>query len=163
MKFFFRAYGSNAAVPGSAVQNKSFLHAKSFLKSPLNITPYKSLNTSRGVVSEPDLLYTSEAEILDVFSDQGVIQLNSKSLTSSTTTQTNQTITKIVCPLLKLLQPLISVPKPTMSSRIPTVTKSSISTQAYLLPSTSVAVTMSSESQPPILLIDTASATSNSL
>ncbi|GFU11475.1 uncharacterized protein TNCV_4742181 [Trichonephila clavipes] len=30
---------------------------------------------SRGVISEPDLLSTSEAEILDGFSDQGVIQV----------------------------------------------------------------------------------------
>ncbi|GFX25032.1 RNA-directed DNA polymerase from mobile element jockey [Trichonephila clavipes] len=48
-----------------------FLLAKSFLDSPVNISPHKSLNTSRGVVSEPDLLTTPEAEILDGFSDQG--------------------------------------------------------------------------------------------
>ncbi|GFU15141.1 RNA-directed DNA polymerase from mobile element jockey [Trichonephila clavipes] len=40
---------------GSAVQTKSFLLAKSFLDSPANITPHKSLNSSRGVISEPDL------------------------------------------------------------------------------------------------------------
>ncbi|GFW15715.1 hypothetical protein TNCV_3582131 [Trichonephila clavipes] len=52
----------------------------------------------------------------------------------------------------------------TMTSRIPTITKSSTSTQAQLLPSTSsVPVTPSSESQPPIPLIDTAPATSNSI
>ncbi|GFT09269.1 hypothetical protein TNCV_5061611 [Trichonephila clavipes] len=50
-----------------------------------------------------------------------------------------------------------------MSSQIPTVTKSSTTTQANLLPSTSsVTVTSSSESQPPIPLIDTAPTTSNS-
>ncbi|GFV46395.1 putative RNA-directed DNA polymerase from transposon BS [Trichonephila clavipes] len=49
---FTRTYGSNAAVPG----------------------PHKSLNTSRCVISEPDLLTTPEAEILDGFSDQGVTQ-----------------------------------------------------------------------------------------
>ncbi|GFT41204.1 hypothetical protein TNCV_3403611 [Trichonephila clavipes] len=65
---------------------------------------------------------------------------------------------------LKLLQPLISDLKPTMSSSIPTVAKSSTSTQAHLLPSTSsIAVTTSSESQPPISLIVTAPATSSSL
>ncbi|GFT94240.1 RNA-directed DNA polymerase from mobile element jockey [Trichonephila clavipes] len=58
----------------SAVQTKSFLLAKSFLGSPANITPHKSLNSSRGVISEPDLLTTSDAEILEGFSSQGVIQ-----------------------------------------------------------------------------------------
>ncbi|GFT83383.1 uncharacterized protein TNCV_4051191 [Trichonephila clavipes] len=60
----------------SALQTKSFLLAKTFLDSPVNIIPHKSLNTSRGVISEPDLLTTPEAEILDGFSDQGVIQLH---------------------------------------------------------------------------------------
>ncbi|GFU45941.1 RNA-directed DNA polymerase from mobile element jockey [Trichonephila clavipes] len=62
----------------SALQTKFFfLLAKSFLDSPLTLSPHKSLNTSRGVVSEPDLLSTPETEILDGFSDQGVIQLPS--------------------------------------------------------------------------------------
>ncbi|GFX39239.1 uncharacterized protein TNCV_3859641 [Trichonephila clavipes] len=59
----------------SAVQTKSFFLAKTFLDSPLTISPHKSLNISRGVISEPDLLSTPEAEILDGFSDQGVIQV----------------------------------------------------------------------------------------
>ncbi|GFV83881.1 uncharacterized protein TNCV_387891 [Trichonephila clavipes] len=59
----------------SAVQTKSFLFAKSFLDSPANITPHKSLNSSRGVIPEPDLLTTSEAKILEGFSNQGVIQV----------------------------------------------------------------------------------------
>ncbi|GFX87046.1 uncharacterized protein TNCV_2636861 [Trichonephila clavipes] len=54
----------------SAFQTKSFLLAKSFLDSPANITPHKSLNSSRGVISEPDLLTSSEAEILEGFSNQ---------------------------------------------------------------------------------------------
>ncbi|GFX54398.1 putative RNA-directed DNA polymerase from transposon BS [Trichonephila clavipes] len=49
--------------------------AKSFLDSPLRISPHKSLNTSDGVISEPDLLSTPEAEILDGFSDQGMIHV----------------------------------------------------------------------------------------
>ncbi|GFX90074.1 uncharacterized protein TNCV_2420581 [Trichonephila clavipes] len=57
----------------SALQTKSFFLAKTFLDSPLTISPHKSLNTSRGVISEPDLLSSPEAEILDGFSDQGVI------------------------------------------------------------------------------------------
>ncbi|GFY00718.1 uncharacterized protein TNCV_2141101 [Trichonephila clavipes] len=59
----------------SSTQTKSFLLAKTFLDSPVNIIPHKSLNTSRGVISEPDLLTTSEAEILEGFSNQGVIQV----------------------------------------------------------------------------------------
>ncbi|GFV70098.1 uncharacterized protein TNCV_3714751 [Trichonephila clavipes] len=55
----------------SSTQTKAFLLAKTFLDSPVNIIPHKSLNTSRGVISEPDLLTTPEAEILNGFSDQG--------------------------------------------------------------------------------------------
>ncbi|GFU64486.1 uncharacterized protein TNCV_2526011 [Trichonephila clavipes] len=58
----------------SSTQTKSFLLTKTFLDSPVNIIPHKSLNTSRGVISETDLLTTSEAEILEGFSHQGVIQ-----------------------------------------------------------------------------------------
>ncbi|GFV17016.1 RNA-directed DNA polymerase from mobile element jockey [Trichonephila clavipes] len=58
----------------SSTQTKSFLLAKTFLDSPVNIIPRKSLNTYRGVISEPYLLTTSEAEILEGFSNQGVIQ-----------------------------------------------------------------------------------------
>ncbi|GFX16013.1 uncharacterized protein TNCV_4702721 [Trichonephila clavipes] len=41
---------------------------------PLTASPHKSLNSCRGVISEPDLLSTSDAEILEGFSDQGVVQ-----------------------------------------------------------------------------------------
>ncbi|GFU72585.1 uncharacterized protein TNCV_3746231 [Trichonephila clavipes] len=58
----------------SALQTKSFLLAKSFLDCPVSIVPHKSLNSCRGVIFEPDLLTTTDAEILDGFSDQGVIQ-----------------------------------------------------------------------------------------
>ncbi|GFY33397.1 hypothetical protein TNCV_1898491 [Trichonephila clavipes] len=37
------------------------------------VTPHKSLNSSRYFISEPDLLTTPEAKILEEFSDQGVI------------------------------------------------------------------------------------------
>ncbi|GFT50999.1 hypothetical protein TNCV_2585951 [Trichonephila clavipes] len=40
------------------------------------MSPHKSLNTSRGVISKPELLSTPEAEILDGFSDQRVIQFS---------------------------------------------------------------------------------------
>ncbi|GFV85856.1 uncharacterized protein TNCV_1421611 [Trichonephila clavipes] len=42
---------------------------------PLTASPHKSLNSSRGVISEPDLICTPEAEILEGISGQGVIQL----------------------------------------------------------------------------------------
>ncbi|GFT35033.1 putative RNA-directed DNA polymerase from transposon X-element [Trichonephila clavipes] len=58
----------------SALQTKSFLLAKSFLNSPVTVSPHKSLNSCRGVISEPDLLGTSYSEILEGFSDQGVTQ-----------------------------------------------------------------------------------------
>ncbi|GFW33156.1 hypothetical protein TNCV_2110841 [Trichonephila clavipes] len=80
-----------------------------------------------------------------------------------TTTQTDDSITKIVCPPLKLLQPLTSVPKPTMPSKIPTVTKSSTSTEAQLLPSASSAAATSSQSQPPVPFGITTSSASISL
>ncbi|GFT91759.1 uncharacterized protein TNCV_3438081 [Trichonephila clavipes] len=38
-----------------ALQTKSFLLAKSFLNSPVTVNPHKSLNSCRGVISEPDL------------------------------------------------------------------------------------------------------------
>ncbi|GFX07125.1 uncharacterized protein TNCV_4268771 [Trichonephila clavipes] len=41
---------------------------------PLTVNPHKSLNSCRGVISEPDLLSSSEAEILEGLSDQGVTQ-----------------------------------------------------------------------------------------
>ncbi|GFW95250.1 uncharacterized protein TNCV_314522 [Trichonephila clavipes] len=98
----------------SALQTKSFLLAKSFLDSPITISPHKTLNSCRGVISESDLLTTPDAEILDGFSDQGVIQLPqtyaqaTKPSPISVTTQTDENITTIKCPPLKLLAPLSS-------------------------------------------------------
>ncbi|GFT51146.1 uncharacterized protein TNCV_4817461 [Trichonephila clavipes] len=286
----------------SALQTKSFLLAKSFLDCPVFVIPHKSLNSCRGVISEPDLLTTTDAEILDGFSDQGVIQVRritikkdtsiiptkhviltfnspnlptsikagyinckirpyipnplrcfkcqrfghsqtacrgqltcsrcasvghassdctleqkcvncsqphsadsklcpkwkiekeiqtiktnrnisyiearkfitpqpsqtyaqvAKSITVNNSSQTDETITKIVCPPLKLLQPLITISKPIMSPSIPEVIKSSTSTQAELVPSTSsVTVASPSQSPPPNSVIDTTPTTSNSL
>ncbi|GFT26356.1 uncharacterized protein TNCV_264011 [Trichonephila clavipes] len=87
-----------------------------------------------------------------------------KSITVNNSSQTDETITKIVCPPLKLLQPLITISKPIMSPSIPEVIKSSTSTQAELVPSTSsVTVASPSQSPPPNSVIDTAPTTSNSL
>ncbi|GFV00666.1 uncharacterized protein TNCV_2950341 [Trichonephila clavipes] len=58
----------------SALQTKSFLLAKSFLDCPVSVVPHKSLNSCRSF-SEPDLLTTTDAEFLDGFSGQGVIQV----------------------------------------------------------------------------------------
>ncbi|GFX39904.1 putative RNA-directed DNA polymerase from transposon X-element [Trichonephila clavipes] len=58
----------------SALQTKSFLLAKSFLNSPVTISPHKTLNSCRGIISESDLLSTPDEEILKGFSSQGVIQ-----------------------------------------------------------------------------------------
>ncbi|GFU30366.1 uncharacterized protein TNCV_1478121 [Trichonephila clavipes] len=59
----------------SALQTKSFLLAKAFLNRPVTVSPHKSLNSCRGVISEPDLLDTSDSEILEGFSAQGVTQV----------------------------------------------------------------------------------------
>ncbi|GFU09382.1 hypothetical protein TNCV_143641 [Trichonephila clavipes] len=85
--------------------------------------------------------------------------------TTTTTTQTDENITKIVCPPLKLLQPLVSVPKPTIClPQSLQLINPSTSTQAELVPSTSlVTVASPSISQPPNSVIDTAPTTSNSL
>ncbi|GFW86827.1 uncharacterized protein TNCV_2809821 [Trichonephila clavipes] len=53
----------------SAVQSKSFLLAKNFMDSPLVVTPHRTLNYCRGVISESDLLCASETEILEGLSD----------------------------------------------------------------------------------------------
>ncbi|GFW23851.1 uncharacterized protein TNCV_945361 [Trichonephila clavipes] len=76
-------------------------------------------------------------------------QTYSQAVKSSITfsfTQTDENITKIKCPPLKLLQPASSISKQNKTASIPTVSISSSSTQAQLLPSTSTI----SESQPPI-------------
>ncbi|GFU30400.1 RNA-directed DNA polymerase from mobile element jockey [Trichonephila clavipes] len=66
----------------SDLQTKSFLLAKTFFNSPVTVSPHKTLNSCRGVISEPDLLSTPDAEILEGFSDQGVIQRFGHSQTS---------------------------------------------------------------------------------
>ncbi|GFV89830.1 uncharacterized protein TNCV_4690591 [Trichonephila clavipes] len=189
--------------------------------SPLTVTPHKPLNSSRGVISESDLLCASETEILEGLSDQGVTQrqrfgqsqtscrgqltssrcasaehsstdctLEAKCINCSQShasdsklcperkvrkqiekiktnknisysearkqivpqlsqtyaqvtkptaifipTQTDPNITKIICPPLQCLFPISAT-----SSSMPAVSTSSLSTQAYLLPSTSAII-----------------------
>ncbi|GFV22753.1 uncharacterized protein TNCV_1490101 [Trichonephila clavipes] len=164
--------GDSLIETASAVQSKSFLMAKTFLDSTLTVTPHKSLNSSQGIISEPDLLCASETEILEGLSGQVVTQdikttknisyLKERKLivpqlsqtyaqvtkptAISTATQIDPNITKIICPLLQCLSP-ISV----TSSSMPAVSTSSSSTQAHLLPSTSAIIpTIQSEPLLPI-------------
>ncbi|GFW26546.1 uncharacterized protein TNCV_1164801 [Trichonephila clavipes] len=118
----------------SALQTKFFLLAKTFLDSPVFVSPHKSLNTCHGVISELDLLTIPDVEILEGFSGQTVIQ-------------TDENITKIKCPPLKLLQQPSSFPhtKPNISPSIPSTSASSA--QADLLTSTSPIADIS-ESKP---------------
>ncbi|GFV29891.1 RNA-directed DNA polymerase from mobile element jockey [Trichonephila clavipes] len=144
----------------SAVQSKSFLMAKTFLDSTLTVTSHKTLNCSRGVISESDIL---SPKLIDPQPSKTYAQV-AKSITVNNSSQTDENITKIVCSPLKLISSLISDPKPTISSSVPAVNKSSTSTQAELVPSTSsVLVASPSKSQPPNSVIDTVPTASNSL
>ncbi|GFX19461.1 uncharacterized protein TNCV_3051191, partial [Trichonephila clavipes] len=60
-----------------------------------------------------------------------------KSSTATSTTQTDENITQIKCPPLQLLQPLLSVPQPNKYPSFTSVSTSSSTTQANLLPSAS--------------------------
>ncbi|GFV51168.1 retrovirus-related Pol polyprotein from transposon 297 [Trichonephila clavipes] len=119
--------------------------------SPITISTHKTLNSCGGVISESDLLTTPDAEILDGFSDQGVIQLPptyaqaTKPLPISVTTQTDENITKLKCPPLKLLAPLSSKQR----THIPTAVTTSSSAQTHLLPSISSKTSTTSDPQPP--------------
>ncbi|GFX13824.1 proclotting enzyme [Trichonephila clavipes] len=118
--------------------------------SPLVVTPHRTLNSCRGVISESDLLCASETEILEGLSDQGVAQLSqtyahaAKSSTLNNSTQTDENITKINCPPLKLLAPLSSKRK-----NIPTAVTTLSSAQTQLLPSISSKTSTTSDPQPP--------------
>ncbi|GFW64575.1 uncharacterized protein TNCV_3513971 [Trichonephila clavipes] len=124
---------------------------------------WKTEKVIQVIKTNRNIPYVNARKLIAPHLSQSYAQVTKPS-TATTTTQTDENITKIVCPPLKLLQPLISVPKPTISSSVPAVTKSSTSTQAQLLPSTSsVTVTSSSKSQSLISVIDTAPSTSNNL
>ncbi|GFX52488.1 uncharacterized protein TNCV_4325041 [Trichonephila clavipes] len=173
----------------SALQTKSFLLAKSFLNSPVTVSPHKSLNSCRGVISEPDLLGTSDSEILEGFSDQGVTQVrritikkdstivptkhliltfNSPKLPNTikagylSSSQTDQNLSNIICPPLQCLTPISSkIPLPGTSSSVSTFSTSSSSTQDNLLPSPSgILPTIQSESLLQIPIPTTTTTTS---
>ncbi|GFX25467.1 uncharacterized protein TNCV_1998681 [Trichonephila clavipes] len=199
----------------SALQTKYFLLAKSFLDCPVSVVPHKFLNSCRGVISEPGLLTTTDAEILGGFSDCTLepkcincsqlhttdsklcpkwrtekqiqeIKTNknisyfearklivpqltqtyaqaTKPSSISTTTQTDPNITNIICPPLQCLKPVSSAnPMPSTSSSVSTVSTSSSSTQAHLLPSTSALIpTIQSKSLLPIPIPTTTSPSNN--
>ncbi|GFV29913.1 uncharacterized protein TNCV_657421 [Trichonephila clavipes] len=69
----FRGSGNRNYV--SFTQTKTFLLAKSFLNNPVIVSPHKSLNSCRGVISEPVFLGTPDSEIIEGSSHQGVTQV----------------------------------------------------------------------------------------
>ncbi|GFV78473.1 uncharacterized protein TNCV_3477881 [Trichonephila clavipes] len=62
------------------------------LNSPLTISPHNILNSCRGVLSEPDMLTTPDAETLDGLFDQGVIQVRRITINKDTTVSPNKHI-----------------------------------------------------------------------
>ncbi|GFY08528.1 uncharacterized protein TNCV_809611 [Trichonephila clavipes] len=115
----------------SSLQTKSFLLTKSFLNSPLTVSPHKSLNSCRGVISEPDLLGNSDSEILEGFSDQGVTQTFNNIHSYPNRSQS-------IKHTLQCLTPISSKnPLPGTSSSVSTYSTSSSSTEDNLLPSPS--------------------------
>ncbi|GFX83699.1 uncharacterized protein TNCV_349631 [Trichonephila clavipes] len=147
----------------------SLVGLRAFLDSPLTVSPHSSLNTSRGAISEPDLLTTPEAELLDGFSDQGVIQVRRITIKKyNSVIPTNHLILTFYSPTLPKtikagylnckIRPYIPNPlrcfqcqRQIVSTSTPTVSTSSASTQAHLLPSTSTI----SESQSTIPTFNT--------
>ena len=47
------------------LQSKSFLNTKTIVNIPAIVTPLRTLNSSRGVISEGDLINVSDQEILE--------------------------------------------------------------------------------------------------
>ncbi|GFT76524.1 uncharacterized protein TNCV_1808951 [Trichonephila clavipes] len=84
----------------SALQTKSFLLAKHFLNSPVTISPHKTLNSCRGIISEADLLGTPDGEILEGFSNQDVIQVRRITIKKTTRIPTKHLILTFNSPIL---------------------------------------------------------------
>ncbi|GFX43380.1 hypothetical protein TNCV_4874001 [Trichonephila clavipes] len=124
----------------SAVQTKSFLLAKSFLDSPTNIT---------AAVAEWYRYRTVACFVTGQQPSQTFAQAV-KSISVNNYTQIDENITKIKCPPLQLLPPLSSVPQLNASPSIPSVSTSSSTTQANILPSaTSIKPTTQIQSRLP--------------
>ncbi|GBM14405.1 hypothetical protein AVEN_246573-1 [Araneus ventricosus] len=69
------AFGDLLLETDSALQSKAFLVAKTFLDLPMTTTPHKTLNFCRGVVSDNEILFSSDEEILEGLSSQGVVMI----------------------------------------------------------------------------------------
>ncbi|GFS52810.1 uncharacterized protein TNCV_3122131 [Trichonephila clavipes] len=81
-----------------------------------------------------NLSYLEARKLIAPQFSQTYAQVTKTSLATSTT-QTDENITKMKCPSLQLLKPLSSVPQPNASSSIPSVSTSSYTTQANIVPS----------------------------
>ncbi|GFW75892.1 uncharacterized protein TNCV_4430701 [Trichonephila clavipes] len=66
---------SNLWIQICSARVKALYCPTSTLTNPVTISPHNTFNSCRGVISETDLLSTPEAEILEGFSNQGVIQV----------------------------------------------------------------------------------------
>ncbi|GFT51111.1 uncharacterized protein TNCV_4817131 [Trichonephila clavipes] len=88
----------------SALQTKSFLLAKSFLNSPVTISPHKTLNFFRGVISETDLLSIPEEEILEGFFQSGCYSVSTSP--SSTQVQLEPSTSSTVAPVSEPQPPI---------------------------------------------------------
>ncbi|GFY31621.1 RNA-directed DNA polymerase from mobile element jockey [Trichonephila clavipes] len=163
----------------SDLQTKSFLLAKTFFNSPVTVSPHKTLNSCRGVISEPDLLSTPDAETLEGFSDQGVIQIDSSSVNTNVCSgcktfnyihsfpNRSKSIKHNLSTFTMPLTPISSKnPLPGTSCSVSTFSTSSSSTQDNLLPSpSSILPTIQSESllQIPIPTTTTTTSPGNNL
>lgn len=61
----------------TAKQAELIINCRTFGPYPVSVTPHSRLNFSRGVISEPDLLYTTGNEILENLSHQNVYAVRS--------------------------------------------------------------------------------------
>ncbi|GFV51592.1 hypothetical protein TNCV_3082541 [Trichonephila clavipes] len=127
------------------------------LDCPVSIVPHKSLNSCRGVISEPDLLTTTDAEILDGFSDQGVIQ--SLQLLNHLHQLKQNSYPPHLLLLLHRLQNLylpnsVIDTAPTTSNSLSISAASSSSTACSVLETTTTTSTVSTENLPVSVLND---------
>ncbi|GFS55660.1 uncharacterized protein TNCV_131721 [Trichonephila clavipes] len=125
------------------------------------VTPHRYLNSYRGVISEPDLLCSSETEILEGLSDQGVIRVRRITLKKdSSLFPTKHLILTFNSPKLPstikagYLNFKPPTPKIPISNDVPSAT----------IPSTSAILpTIQSETLLPIPIPTTTTSTSNNL
>ncbi|GFT60405.1 putative RNA-directed DNA polymerase from transposon BS [Trichonephila clavipes] len=130
----------------SALQTKSVLLAKLFLVYTVTISPYKTLNSSRGVISEPDLLTTPEVKILERFSNQGVIQVRRITIKKDA----------IIIPTKHLI---LTFNSPKLPS---TIKASYLNSDIRPLTTSNKVAALSTEIQPLVPLPESVSTTSNS-